>query len=887
MNFIRPYFLFLLIIPFVLSIYMFFRVPKKFRYQVNKLISLGLFCICSILVVFVVSGFNFKYEKTDKVKELIILVDESESISSQNEVKKNFVSKIIDGNKDKFKVSIVRFAKEPELVCPFTRDREVLKKSLDNKKPIDRTATNIEDALKFSLNTFTQKSGGKIVLISDLCETEKDLRSVLPLLKSKNILLDIYSLKNNELQDDVWIKSLKQPGNIKLNRPTRFNLIIESNGIEDNAILQGFDNSNQFIKRTIKVEKGENKIEFEHKFMDLGFHKLSFEIFNPKDKEKNNNTFISYVDISQVDGVLILETEKIPGIREGEIIENILKKKFENVNRLNIKEAPNLDDLMSYNQIILANVSNKDLPKGYDEVLRTYVEQIGGSILTIGGNKIENGETKNNAYNEEDLKGSIYQTLLPVTAEEYKPPVAVCLLIDTSGSMKNKATNGQIKVDLAREAAIKSLESLNDRDYISVIKFSSDAGVVLPLTPVSHRIVIERAINEYINKTTAGGGTSYVEALEEAGIILKSAKEINKKHIILISDGRPQNLASEYEQKVKENREAGITISTIAFTERIKELERIAEIGGGKHYESMGSDLTTKIHKDLEQPTIRAFSQEPFVMKKLNNSDIFMGIGELDTLPKLLGFYGTRLKKDAKAYIVGQYGQPIYANWQVEKGQVGSLLIDLNGGFSKDLIKNKDGQQLILNIVDDLMPKESILVPDIYLDIMQDNYQIKISVNSKTSENSELFISIEKSEVTGFNQVKKIKVSSYKQNHVENFVLPETGLYKITVEQIFNNKKASAKTYSYIALPYSAEFDYRTYGKKKVNKKIEELENNNTFNIKMISSASEVYKTMFTQRKISYDPSIVLLSITICLFCVDMVIRKFRLGNIKKKRGNE
>ena len=106
-----------------------------------------------------------------------------------------------------------------------------------------------------------------------------------------------------------------------------------------------------------------------------------------------------------------------------------------------------MEELSVYDQVILVNIANADMPEGFDEVLQSYVYDIGGSLFTVGGND-ENGEA--NAYDRSDMYGTIYQQMLPVEAINYTPPIGVVFIIDTSGSMAASDDNGTTFFDWAK-----------------------------------------------------------------------------------------------------------------------------------------------------------------------------------------------------------------------------------------------------------------------------------------------------------------------------------------------------------------------------------------------------------------------------------------------------
>jgi Ca-activated chloride channel family protein len=118
-------------------------------------------------------------------------------------------------------------------------------------------------------------------------------------------------------------------------------------------------------------------------------------------------------------------------------------------------------------------------------------------------------------------------------------PVALAILLDTSNSMEDK-------IGTAQEAAIGFVRRMKKNDAIEVIEFNSQVRIPQPFTNDVN--ALERAIRA----TTVNGSTSLYNAIYVSLKQLKderarSAEEIRRQAIIVLSDGDDTSSVIEYD----------------------------------------------------------------------------------------------------------------------------------------------------------------------------------------------------------------------------------------------------------------------------------------------------------------------------------------------------
>jgi Ca-activated chloride channel family protein len=119
-------------------------------------------------------------------------------------------------------------------------------------------------------------------------------------------------------------------------------------------------------------------------------------------------------------------------------------------------------------------------------------------------------------------------------------PIALALLLDTSASMESKLATAQ-------EAAVGFARRLRPDDAASVIDFDSRVTILQPFT--NEAASLERAIRD----TAAGGSTSlynaiYIALNEIKKSRAKSAEEVRREAIVLLSDGEDTSSLLPFEE---------------------------------------------------------------------------------------------------------------------------------------------------------------------------------------------------------------------------------------------------------------------------------------------------------------------------------------------------
>lgn len=889
-RFSHPWLLLLLIPALFLTLFPYFRMAKRFRRTRNRIISVVLHALAMTLCITLLAGISFYYEVPNRQNELLLLVDLSDSNEEQEDAKDEFVRSVIDSCGKNYKVGIVTFGADPVYAAPLSRDsQEVYRRYLEAEKP-DRSATDIASALSFAAEQFTNPNAAKILLLSDGLETDGIASTVAEFIAAEGIRVDAVNFADSE-HDEVQIIGAELPEeSVVVGQAVKITLTLQSNIEEAGAYVTLSDKDFEDASVPFVLKKGTQTVEISHVFQSAGIHDLSFKIECDSDTLTTNNKFYSYMNIPVFDNILILTRDE----GDSDDLEDILSADF-SVTTLNIREDTDklpatVKELCEYEQIILVNIANSDLtdknmPEGFDRMLYSYVYDIGGSLLTVGGeNDIgADGNPVPHAYNREDMAGTLFQQMLPVQVIDYSPPIAVMLVIDCSGSMSSG------RFEAALKGAEECLDSLTERDFCGVMSFSTSSVEAVNVLPVSRREEIRQAIRNLDNEDGGSGGTVFSGAIDQAGRALAPVP-VERKHIILVTDGNPDDHLEEQEENdnnsygkyIDYNYKDGITMSviTVGMSSGSKEqMEKTAERGHG-HYYGVGLDepdgtIALRMREDLASVTLSEFLEEEFTPTIKDHTTVFVGMDSNTVIPSLKGYYGTKIKENAKIPLIFEY-VPIYAQWQFGEGNVGCFMSDLNGKWSEKFISDAVGQTLIRNIAYSLAPSQELEADKLnfVLKTKEDNYTSQLDVYTDCGEGESVTVSVKPVSQEAVNYYNdNVPVTSAGDNVSFIFRITCPGVYRVFVEKKNEYGETVSEISFYRTFAYSEEYDaFRDEEEGAALLALLAMKGKGT----VIEDPVEVFETFSKSFPKTVDPRIVFLILTIVFVLLDIAVRKFK-----------
>jgi Ca-activated chloride channel family protein len=336
--------------------------------------------------------------------------------------------------------------------------------------------------------------------------------------------------------------------------------------------------------------------------------------------------------------------------------------------------ATDLLSLQNHDLIVLDNVAASELSTQQQQLIATYVNDLGGGLIMIGGP---------NSFGAGGWHGTPVADLLPVLLD---PPRemrlvsgAVVFVMDKSGSMNHPVAGARTsQQQIANEGAALAIESLMPDTLVGVISFDMSAHTVVDLQPNDDT----KRITERVRSIQAEGGTNLEPGLRRAYEWLRD-KEVAKKRVVCLTDGRSHN--TDLQPIAQLMAGANIQLTTIAVGDDADHdlLAELAKIGGGEFYPVRDPRTLPGILIDSVQILNKPLIKEVAFVPKVLATGSTLAAG-MDLAPALGGLVITAPRDDPHAIIemISPDNEPLLAHWQSGLGRVAAFTSDLGQNWS-------------------------------------------------------------------------------------------------------------------------------------------------------------------------------------------------------------
>lgn len=795
----------LCVVPFAISV-------RRENVNGHNIASLSLHIVIALLIAFMSAGTYVQAVVTKT--QVVVVADVSYSAEKNLDTIDGYVKDLKKRMPRNSKMGVVCFGKDYELVTPIGKRFNTVKNS-----SVDKTETNATDALEFAGTLFKEDSLKRIVLITDGRQSDmrdsSSLRRTVDDLAANNVRVDAIYIDDtiSETADEVQITGVTYTENAFINHRERVTVNLKSNKEVRDVKIYVDKNGENIATVSEMLEKGSASFNFDLDTSVSAANYYTVRIETESDTNRLNNSYSFIQNVSDEISILFLTQEGGDLQRAREIFnsENIsLDAYLVDVS----SDVPySLEDICTYDEIILSNIdiSKINHATAFIDNLDVAVRELGKSLITYGNTFVQGSD------NEilEKLDG-----MLPVRfGNSNRDPKLYTFVIDDSRSMELN-----YKMLIAKAAAEKIINDiLNETDYVCVIKFDSDAQVML--TP--QRLRNKQSVIELINNIDVRQGTVIGSGLRRAYEYIANFP-FSEKQLMLISDGLTYSDDKDNPlDAVKDLVNSAISVSTIdvgrgaedddpvsfpnaAMAKKL--LQDIASTGLGSYY-YVGNDLANLedavFKKILEDEMEMVVEVATFVDVKEPNASALSGLSVAPDSYYVGGYYNNRAKSDASVVLTVEYKKknstadvPLYAYWNHGTGKVASFASAFSGNWLRGF-PSADASILQTNISDTNIPSSN------------DDYPFTLSVENRGS-----FAYVELATL-GIHKSATAKVivtlpdgtalppadMIYNQGNVYYFnaALPSVGMYKLHVSYNFAGKEYTADTS--FDLPYFIEYD--------------------------------------------------------------------------------
>jgi uncharacterized membrane protein len=579
-------------------------------------------------------------------------------------------------------------------------------------------ASDMASAIQLALATFQKDAMRRILLISDGNQTAGDLEGALSSAVSQGVPIDVMKLSYN-VNNEVLIDRLSAPSwKRESDAFDIFVSMISTNPEAVSGTLTILEESQRLEQRRITIAPAvinvDGKVEpRKHvervrvpalKASGVRRFKANFEpdVVNsrvaiatqpsrPGDTLLENNTASAFTFVSGQGKILYVDNTK-DGV--GKVLEDALRGENVNVEVMNVDQVPeDLVALQNYDAVILNNVPHGRTPTAgsglsdkHDAVIASYVHDFGGGLIMVGGP---------DSFGAGGWQGTKIEEVLPVNMDipaQRQMPKGALVLVIHSCEMPDGNYWGE-------QCAIKATETLSAQDEIGVISFNWGGGPArggvggsswdYQLAPKGDGSKVIAAIK----RMQPGDMPSFDDCLELAvngagpGQVCLKNSNAAQKHIIIISDGDPQQPAPKLMQQIIASKISISTVSVYPHQGNVPPtMQQIAQQTGGRFYGPIEKNPNQLPQIFIKEATVvrRTLLQEsknpPINVTVMpHTSDIMKNI---PPPPPVYGIVlsakkiNPTIEMPMVASLDGKNIDPLFAHWQAGLGKAAAFTSD-------------------------------------------------------------------------------------------------------------------------------------------------------------------------------------------------------------------
>ncbi|MBM3970417.1 MAG: VWA domain-containing protein [Planctomycetes bacterium] len=744
----------------------------------QRMVSTGVRVVIVVVLVLALAGLTWLRPTARQF--VIVAVDQSVSvggpIAANRFLDELLAAKVIDAED---RVAFVPFGLRPGVVSGERPKQEVGDGGGAIQSGDARSArhaeldgyvdgTDIAAVIEAAAATMPPDYVPRIVLLTDGNQTRGDaLQAALATTNrgGRRELIPITTVPLPTRDDpEVQLSQVKVPAQVREGEPFYVEVVIDSNH-DDEGLIEVFRGAHKVLSETRPLKMGENRFRFPQSIQRERLAEYSAKISGvQQDTLLDNNSDSGLVFMAGPPRVLLIDSDP----KQTEHLVFALQQEDIQVDVRPPQGMPeDLADLQNYELLALSNVPATALTQRQMELARTYVQDLGGGFVMLGGDQ---------SFGLGGYFKTVLEDILPVRSdfekEKEKPGLAMVLVIDRSGSMAGQ------KLEMAKEAAKAAAELLGPKDQIGVICFDEAHYWVSPLQSAANK----NRIADEISGIQVGGGTSLYPPLEEAYQTLVSS--VSKlKHVIALTDGISN--PGDFEGLAQNMASARITCTTVGVGNEAANdlLETIARIGQGRHFVANDpASLPQIFAKETLTVSKAAINEEPFLPQVIRPTQALAGI-DFDSAPFLLGYVMTKPKATSELILASEKGDPVLAWWRYGLGTTVAFTSDAKSRWAAEWLTWPDFSKFWAQTIRHAMRKND--TKGVTVEVAQRARRATITLDAVDPTGR--FLNGAESEVTiidpRIGERKLPLVQTAPGRYVAEFDTPHSGAYHLNLSQ--------------------------------------------------------------------------------------------------------
>ena len=594
---------------------------------------------------------------------------------------------------------------------------------------IAQGVTDLEEALRTAAFGFASPHARRLVLVTDGNPTRGDLWRMLPRLQAESIR--VYTVPAAvAVERDAWVEEIAVPPGVRQHEPVTVRVSVRS--LTPMAARVQLDSGKRRLGVvSLTLAAGHNEVAFDTALSEPEATALTASIRAADDRFAGNDTLTEIVQVGAAPRVLYVE-----GLPESaHYLADALRAHHIDVVVASAESlATDLSTLGRADAVILSDVLMPSVEGRTGRALETFVREQGGGLVFVAGES---------TYGEDGFAGSALEKVLPIRfeAKRKRRDLDLVLLIDRSHSMRGR------KLELAKTAALSTLDLLEARHRLAVVAFDSRPHEVVPLAPVGNK----RRAEDLISSMTARGQTSLYPALVEARRLLAGSKA-STRHVILLSDGitlqpPPSTTESPNAQEIHATIMRGreetmrrdgitppkidapdalpepgaietlvaelalekVTVSTVALGDKpnLPLMKDIAAIGRGKGYVATSdAEIPGLFVTETRRLLGESLVEEPFKPTVVRRAAALSGV-DFGAGPALRGMVAARPKAFADVILQGPKEKPLFVTTHSGLGKTVAFLSDVKNRWSADWLGWPGYGRFWAQVVRDTIPRHT------------------------------------------------------------------------------------------------------------------------------------------------------------------------------------